>query len=213
MLVLGAILFLAAGTIEWPEAWVLLVGAAASASSPPHHRPSRSAAHARTHARADPARAEAVGQALLAVVMAAVLAMPIVAGLDACAPAPRDMPVWLEVLGAAAIAVGIYMFHVVMEHELVCDGRRAHPERARAPGDLDRPLRLRAPSDVFGRHLLFPRHGRCCSALGRRSQSPSSLVALFGLRAVWEENTLIAELPGYAAYAERVRYRLIPGLW
>jgi protein-S-isoprenylcysteine O-methyltransferase Ste14 len=39
------------------------------------------------------------------------------------------------------------------------------------------------------------------------------LIALFGLRAVWEENTLIAELPGYAAYAERVRYRLVPGLW
>ena len=39
------------------------------------------------------------------------------------------------------------------------------------------------------------------------------LVALFGLRAVWEENTLIDELPGYAVYAQRVRYRLIPGIW
>ena len=40
-----------------------------------------------------------------------------------------------------------------------------------------------------------------------------ALIALFGLRAVWEEQTLIDGLPGYAAYAERVRYRLIPGLW
>ena len=40
-----------------------------------------------------------------------------------------------------------------------------------------------------------------------------ALIALSGLRAVWEEQMLIDELPGYAAYAERVRYRLIPGLW
>ena len=39
------------------------------------------------------------------------------------------------------------------------------------------------------------------------------VIALFGLRAVWEENTLKAELPGYPEYAARVRYRLVPGLW
>jgi protein-S-isoprenylcysteine O-methyltransferase Ste14 len=33
------------------------------------------------------------------------------------------------------------------------------------------------------------------------------------LRTVWEDRTLHAELPGYAAYAQRVRFRLIPGVW
>jgi protein-S-isoprenylcysteine O-methyltransferase Ste14 len=33
------------------------------------------------------------------------------------------------------------------------------------------------------------------------------------VRAVLEENTLKAELEGYAAYAARVRYRLVPGIW
>jgi protein-S-isoprenylcysteine O-methyltransferase Ste14 len=33
------------------------------------------------------------------------------------------------------------------------------------------------------------------------------------LRAVKEERMLARDLPGYAAYAARVRYRLIPGLW
>ncbi len=32
-------------------------------------------------------------------------------------------------------------------------------------------------------------------------------------RAVGEENTLARELPGYADYMTRVRYRLIPGIW
>ena len=39
------------------------------------------------------------------------------------------------------------------------------------------------------------------------------LAAGLAVRAVLEERALAAELDGYAAYAARVRYRLIPGLW
>lgn len=33
------------------------------------------------------------------------------------------------------------------------------------------------------------------------------------LRTRWEDRTLHAELPGYKEYTERVRYKLIPGVW
>lgn len=33
------------------------------------------------------------------------------------------------------------------------------------------------------------------------------------IRTQWEDQTLQAELPGYADYAEQVRYRLLPGVW
>jgi protein-S-isoprenylcysteine O-methyltransferase Ste14 len=36
---------------------------------------------------------------------------------------------------------------------------------------------------------------------------------LFAVRTGIEENTLISGLPGYADYAARVRYRLVPGVW
>src|SRR4029078_8675303 len=36
---------------------------------------------------------------------------------------------------------------------------------------------------------------------------------LFGIRARIEERALVEGLPGYADYAERGRYRLVPGLW
>ncbi|MFB9265723.1 methyltransferase family protein [Bradyrhizobium erythrophlei] len=36
---------------------------------------------------------------------------------------------------------------------------------------------------------------------------------LFAIRTRIEERTLTAGLPGYADYAARVRYRLVPGLW
>ncbi len=38
-------------------------------------------------------------------------------------------------------------------------------------------------------------------------------IALFILRTALEDRTLIAELPGYADYAQRTRYRLLPGVW
>jgi protein-S-isoprenylcysteine O-methyltransferase Ste14 len=43
---------------------------------------------------------------------------------------------------------------------------------------------------------------------------PAFLVCLFlVLRTVWEDRMLQEELPGYKNYAQRVRYRLIPGVW
>ena len=38
-------------------------------------------------------------------------------------------------------------------------------------------------------------------------------VALMVIRLRLEERFLLRELPGYAAYARRVRHRLVPGLW
>jgi hypothetical protein len=39
-----------------------------------------------------------------------------------------------------------------------------------------------------------------------------SLVGLV-VRTALEDRTLQQELPGYAGYAARIRFRLIPGLW
>lgn len=39
------------------------------------------------------------------------------------------------------------------------------------------------------------------------------VVAGFVVRTALEDRTLQVELPGYAEYATRVRYRLVPGLW
>lgn len=40
-----------------------------------------------------------------------------------------------------------------------------------------------------------------------------ALVAILVVRTALEDNTLQRELPGYAEYARRVRYRLVPGVW
>jgi protein-S-isoprenylcysteine O-methyltransferase Ste14 len=43
---------------------------------------------------------------------------------------------------------------------------------------------------------------------------PAGLASfLLILRTRWEDQTLQAELPGYQEYTQRVRYRLVPGVW
>jgi protein-S-isoprenylcysteine O-methyltransferase Ste14 len=39
------------------------------------------------------------------------------------------------------------------------------------------------------------------------------LIPLFVSRIHSEENVLTRDLPGYAAYRQKVRYRLLPGVW
>jgi protein-S-isoprenylcysteine O-methyltransferase Ste14 len=43
---------------------------------------------------------------------------------------------------------------------------------------------------------------------------PSGLAALLTIvRTALEDKALLEELDGYKEYAERVRYRLLPGIW
>jgi len=40
-----------------------------------------------------------------------------------------------------------------------------------------------------------------------------SILPFFLYRSATEDSVLLAELPGYRDYAERVRWRLLPGIW
>ncbi len=53
--------------------------------------------------------------------------------------------------------------------------------------------------------VMLASWGAICISLGS--------VLLIILRAALEDRTLQAELPGYAEYAQRVRHRLLPGIW
>lgn len=41
----------------------------------------------------------------------------------------------------------------------------------------------------------------------------ATVIAIFIVRTAWEDRTLRDELAGYAEYARRVRWRLLPGVW
>ncbi len=70
---------------------------------------------------------------------------------------------------------------------------------------------IRHPGYAFG----YPRFLRILLALGSVwALIPAILLCpLLVLRTIWEDRTLREELTGYEEYSQRVRYRLIPGVW
>ena len=213
LMILGTILFLSAGTLDWPEAWVLLIGSGGlglvSALIIARHDPQLIRERMRGPIQS---KQKPWDKVLLAVVMMLCIAMFVVAELDAVRYRTSHMPLWLEVLGAAGIALGIYIFHIVMRTNSYATAvvriqdERGHQVISTGPYAFVRhPMYSGAILYFLGIALLLGSWYAVAIA--------AVLVALFGLRAVWEENTLIDELPGYAVYAQRVRYRLIPSIW
>lgn len=211
--ILGAILFLSAGTLDWPEAWVFLIESGilglASGIAIARHDPQLLRERMRGPIQSEQKPWDKV---LLAVVLVLCLAMPIIAGFDAVRWHTSEMPAWLKVLGAAGVALGLYAFHVVMLTNSYAtavvriQSERGHQVISTGPYAYVRhPMYSGAIVYFLGLALLLGSWYAVAIAL--------VVIALFGLRAVWEEQTLMDELPGYAAYAQRVRYRLIPGVW
>lgn len=205
----GALLFAAAGTVRWPEAWAYLglwlAGAVVSGSLLVQKK---SGHPQRAHAVA----AKALGQALLVAIFGGWPALQIVAGLDAVRYRWSHMPLWLEIAGALAVVLGIYVFHIVMLENsyaspvVKVDAERGHCVVSSGPYAWVRhPMYAGAILYFLGTALLLG--SWYAFAIG------IVLIVIIALRAVWEEETLRAELPGYADYASRVKYRLVPGVW
>jgi protein-S-isoprenylcysteine O-methyltransferase Ste14 len=78
-------------------------------------------------------------------------------------------------------------------------------------GLYSRVIFVRHPGYVAG--ILFSvGTALCLASVG--ALIPAGLSsALLILRTQWEDQTLQAELAGYKEYTERVRYKLIPGVW
>lgn len=213
LFITAALLFVPAGTIYWPEAWVFLAENAiiglTSGLIIAKHDP------ALLEERMKPMlQKEQKGwdKILLPIFFVLWLAQYVVAGLDAVRFELSHVPLWLKAVGALGVALGFYVFHVVMrtntfaapvvkiqterKHQVISTGPYAYVRHPMYAGAIF--LALGTPL------LLGSWYG---VALGVVS------IAILALRAVLEEETLKRELDGYAAYAARVRYRLLPGIW
>ena len=149
---------------------------------------------------------------LISIFFALWMSQYVLIGLDAVRFHWSDVPLWLQVVGGLGIAFGFYACHVVLmtntfaapvvkiqserKHQVISNGPYAY---------VRHPMYSGAVWLIVGTPLLLGSwYGLLWSA---------ALIALLGYRAVLEENTLKAELEGYDAYAARVRYRLVPGVW
>jgi protein-S-isoprenylcysteine O-methyltransferase Ste14 len=209
----GALLFAAAGTVRWPEAWAYLglwlAGAVVSGSLLVQKNPDILKERMRSPMQSQQKRWD---RPLLVAIFGGWAALQIVAGLDAVRYRWSHMPLWLEIAGALAVVLGIYVFHIVMLENsyaspvVKVDAERGHRVVSSGPYAWVRhPMYAGAILYFLGTALLLG--SWYAFAIG------IVLIVIIALRAVWEEETLRAELPGYADYASRVKYRLVPGVW
>lgn len=211
--ILAAMLFLAAGTLAWPEAWIYLAGSIVLGLASGLIIASRNPELLRERMRGPIQKEQKPwDKVLLAVVMVLTAALPIAAGIDAKRLGISHMPVWLEALGGLFVCFGIYMFHIVMLTNTYAttvvrvQSERGHQVISAGPyAWIRHPMYAGAIFYFLGIALLLGSWWAVSIA--------AAIIVVFAVRAVWEEETLKAELDGYAAYAERVRSRLIPWVW
>ena len=140
------------------------------------------------------------------------LAWLVLMGLDAERWHTSHLAVWLNVLGGALVIAGFWATTLVFrENSFAAPVVRIQTERKQHVIDTG--------------PYAFVRHPMYAAALLYLVGMPLLLGSWYGLllvpvmvaglapRAVFEERLLKRDLPGYADYMRRVRYRLIPGLW
>src|SRR5262249_10623166 len=133
-------------------------------------------------------------------------------GLDAVRFGWSSMPGWAQDVGALGIFLSLWIgYRVMRENSFAAPVVRIQEERGQTvittgPYRYVRhPMYAGALFFLFGSPLLLGSWWGLVPAL--------LLALMLALRIPVEEKALRAGLPGYAAYAARVRYRLIPLVW
>jgi protein-S-isoprenylcysteine O-methyltransferase Ste14 len=211
ILVMDLLLFVPAGRLDWPEAWILslLYGAFLLAYVVWGTLRAPDLLKERSQVAQNVKPWDKVIMAIYTVLL---LTTPILAGLDVGRAQWSQMPVLLQVLGLAGIVwAGALIFWTVLTNAYLGRMVRIQEDRGHQVISGGPYHYVRHPMYV-GIILLFP-----CMALFVGSWwalAPASLIALLMvIRTALEDRTLQAELPGYAEYARQVRYRLLPGVW
>ena len=209
---LGALLFLPAGTLHWPAAWLYVATTAVLGL-----------AGGLWLLRVDPALlAErmspmmqkgqpAADKWFMLVFGFAALIWFIVIGLDHRWHL-SNMPVALQALGYVLLLASMALITwVARENSFAAPVVKVQAERGHRVIDTGPYAWVRHPM-YSGAVLYFAAMALQLGSWWGLATSPVFFV-LFGARAAIEERALVDGLPGYADYLERVRYRLVPGVW
>tara|TARA_R110000824_G_scaffold307619_2_gene495216 strand:- start:102476 stop:103183 length:708 start_codon:yes stop_codon:yes gene_type:complete len=151
---------------------------------------------------------------LLAPLMALSIGYPlvIVAGLDHRYGWSPDFPLWVVLVGFVLIAAG-YAFAVwaLAENRFFLSVVRIALDRGHVVCDSG-PYRIVRHPGYAGN--ILPLLGIVLALSSLWTLVPAAVALIITvIRTTLEDRTLQAELPGYRAYAARVRYRLFPGIY
>jgi protein-S-isoprenylcysteine O-methyltransferase Ste14 len=149
---------------------------------------------------------------LLGFLLPAVYAVFIVAALDNRRFRGLAAPWWVRGLGYVLFLIGVVIITwAEAVNRFFEKTARIQTDRGHRVIDTGPYAIVRHPGYV-GFMMFFVGSALCLGSLW--ALIPACLAsALLLLRTHWEDQTLQAELPGYKEYAQRVRYKLIPGVW
>ena len=206
-------LFLAAGTAAWPAGWIFLAlffGFTISLSAwLLRHNPGLLTERMTGIGKPDQKIWDKVFFVVANVIF---LAWLIVMPLDAVRFRWSHMPGWLQVLGALLLLCSFYLFFLVFqENAYLSPAVRIQNDRGQTVVStgpyhyVRHPMYATAIILLAGTTLLLGSWYGLVLVL--------ALAVAIAIRAVQEERTLRAELPGYDAYLAQVKYHLIPYVW
>jgi protein-S-isoprenylcysteine O-methyltransferase Ste14 len=209
-----AALFVSAGTLDWPMGWVyfiIYIGLALLSRLiglryTPDLMEERGAALGKADAQP--------GDKLLVILVALVgpFATAVVGGLNRQYSWPPEVAPWLQWAAAAAMLLGFgFSTWAMAANRFFSAVVRIQTERGHTVVS-DGPYRVVRHPGYAGGAV-----GYVASALTLGSVwalLPAALIVIaIVIRTAREDRKLRADLPGYPAYASRVRYRLLPGVW
>jgi protein-S-isoprenylcysteine O-methyltransferase Ste14 len=212
-LVLGLALFLPAGTLAWPAGWIfigLMLGISVVESVwLIRYNPGLMNERMSGLGRKDQ---ESWDRTLIRITAIVFVAWLVLMGLDAVRFRWSRMPLAVQVLGGLIFVVSFRIFHSTFrENTFLSPAVRIQTDRAHTVVSTGPYARVRHP--MYAGFVLFAVGAPLL--LGSWYGVPGALVliAIVARRAVLEERVLRERLPGYSDYAERVRYRFVPGVW
>lgn len=210
----GLILFLAAGSLSWIWGWMLLCVLAAFLAAHPliliPINPDLLAE--REQGLRDP-RVKSWDR-WIAMLAAGVfpLASWVVAGLDVRFKWTGSLPLAVHLCGLLVMVLGYALFLWAMaSNAYFAEGVRIQEERGHTVA-VGGPYRIVRHPGYAGAILSFLATPFMLGSLWAFIPSLAGAL-LYVLRTYLEDKTLLEELPGYPAYAQKTRRRLLPGIW
>ncbi len=213
-LLIPLVLLACGGDLGWWQAWgysLLIVAAGPGGRIWAERRHPGLMAERQNMEKAQSAKA---WDKVLAPLMALSFSFPlvIVAGLDHRIGWSPAFPLWLIVPGFILIALG-YAFAAwaLAENRFFSSVVRIQVDRGHAVCDTG-PYRFVRHPGYAGNLLALPGIVLALSSMWTLIPAAVALIVAV-IRTALEDRTLQEELPGYRDYAQRVRYRLIPGIY
>jgi len=210
VLLMGLVLFLSAGRLDWPAAWIFLgfyvlviltLGVWAMRQHPDV-----------VNERGKLENIKSWDKTLMTIYTVMLFVLFAVAGLDAGRFGWSVMPIALQVVGFIALAFAMAVTYWAMAtNPFLSTVVRIQDDRGHYVVTSGPYRYVRHPMYAM---MFFMYSGIALELGSWWALIPAVVIVIvFVIRTALEDRTLQADLPGYAEYAEHTRYRLVPGVW